>query len=160
MQPPIATNAAAAAPVHIARIDVSSEDYAGELDLRYRVLRAPLGMGRETVPFSFEDEAWHFVALDEGGRVVGCVLFYQDAPDGGRLFQMAVDPDLQTSGVGRALVHHLEAAVSAAGLSEIHLHARDTAMGFYERIGYVVTGAPFVEVGLGHHMMARTLGSP
>ena len=158
MTAPPAHAPANAGSVQIVRIEVGSDHHDAEMDLRYRVLRAPLGMGRETVRFSFEDDAWHYVALDADGRVIGCVLFHQDAPDGGRLFQMAVDPDLQTSGVGRALVRHLEAAVAGAGLRHIHLHARDTAMGFYERLGYHVTGEPFIEVGIGHHMMARTLG--
>jgi len=157
--PPVAPPARAGA-VRIVRIDVGCPAHDAELDLRYRVLRAPLGMGRDTVRFGFEDDAWHFVALDAADRVVGCVLFHQDAPDGGRLFQMAVDPALQAAGVGRALVRHLEAQVAEAGLTRIHLHARDTAMGFYERMGYSVTGQPFVEVGIGHHMMARTLERP
>lgn len=141
----------------ITQIERDSDAYAGELDLRFRVLRQPLGMDRSTVPSAIEGDAWHIVARDHAGTVVGCVLFVQDAVDGGRLLQMAVDPALQGLGVGRMLVRHLETQVAAAGLRAIHLHARDSAIGFYHSLGYAVFGDPFVEVGLGHHMMRRTL---
>ena len=36
-------------------------------------------------------------------------------------------------------------------------YARAHAAGFYGRLGYVVEGEPFEEVGVPHHMMARDL---
>ena len=131
--------------------------YAGELELRYRVLREPLGMGRDTVRFRFEDDTLHLVALDRAGGVVGCVLFHAESATGGRLLQMAVTPSLQGHGVGAALVRALEAALRKRGVHHVHLHARDEAIGFYERLGYAICGAPFVEVGIGHHPMDRDL---
>jgi ribosomal protein S18 acetylase RimI-like enzyme len=128
-----------------------------ELDLRWRVLRKPLGQGRDAAVFPFEAESLHLVAL-EAGRVVGCVLFHPEGPETGRLFQMAIEPDRQGTGLGTRLVRALEEEVGARGFREITLHARDTAVGFYARLGYLSFGAPYVEVGIPHQNMRRALG--
>ncbi len=142
------------APIVLRAIEPKGSDLEAEHDLRYRVLREPLGMGRETVAFAFESDCWHLIA-ERRGVIVGCVLFHPDEPTGGRLLQMAVDATLQGQGVGRLLVQALEARVRAAGFLTIHLHARDTAIGFYERLGYTVEGDPYTEVGLPHHHMRK-----
>ncbi len=142
------------APITLRAIEPRGSDLEAEHDLRYRVLRAPLSMGRETVGFAHEQDCWHLVAEREG-VIVGCVLFHPDEPGGGRLLQMAVDPALQGQGVGSKLVQALEARVRAAGFLTIHLHARDTAIGFYERLGYAIDGPPYTEVGLPHHDMRK-----
>jgi GNAT superfamily N-acetyltransferase len=127
--------------------------YAGELDLRYRVLRAPLGMGRHEVGFAGEAAALHVLATG-AGSVVGCVLFDFAS---GRLRAMAVDPGWQRAGLGARLVRRLEDEVQARGVREVKLHARADVVGFYERLGYVAEGPPFTEVGISHRAMARRL---
>jgi predicted N-acetyltransferase YhbS len=126
--------------------------YEGEKDLRYRVLREPLGMGRHQVGFQGEEEALHVVAEDRG-RVVGCVLFDFAS---GRLRAMAIDPSLQRTGLGARLVERLEREVESRGVRTVLLHARADVVGFYERLGYRLTGEPFVEVGIPHRAMEKT----
>jgi predicted GNAT family N-acyltransferase len=135
-------------------IDPASDPlYASELDLRYRVLREPLGMRRDQVGFDGEAAALHVVAA-EGARVVGCVLFDFRS---GRLRAMAVEPGQQRSGVGRLLVRRLEEEAAGRRVEEIKLHARAHVVGFYERLGYAVRGEPFVEVGIAHREMHKRL---
>ncbi|MFN7133230.1 MAG: GNAT family N-acetyltransferase, partial [Myxococcales bacterium] len=109
--------------------------YAQELELRFKVLREPLGHTRADVKFPFEAESLHLVALD-GDAVVGCVLFHPQSPTGGRLFQMAVAPERQGTGLGARLVKALEAELVQRGFTEVVLHARAQVTGFYERLGY------------------------
>jgi len=130
--------------------------YQDELELRFRVLREPLGMTREQVTFPFEDESLHLLAV-QNHQVVGCVLFHPQGPHSGRLFQMAVEPALQGQGLGAALVHHLEDELRRRGVHEIHLHAREVACGFYSKLGYSVRGAPFTEVGIEHYEMVKQI---
>ena len=133
------------------------EAYQGELDLRYRVLREPLGLGRHEVTFAGEEESLHVVARPmEGTResVVGCVLFDFAS---GRLRAMAVLPSLQRTGLGARLVRRLEDELTAREVREGLLHARADVVGFYERLGYAVHGEPFVEVGIPHRAMAKKL---
>jgi predicted N-acetyltransferase YhbS len=120
------------------------------------MLRKPLGFERRATEFPFEAESLHLVAIDDG-RVVGCVLFHPEGPGTGRLFQMAVEPDRQGTGLGTRLVRALEEEVARRGFREITLHARDTAVGFYARLGYAPAGPPYVEVGIPHQNMRRAL---
>jgi predicted N-acetyltransferase YhbS len=126
------------------------------LELRFRLLREPVGFSRADVIVEGEDESMLLVALD-GGQVVACVMFTPNAPIRGKLRQMAVRPSHQGKGLGRALVLHLEQAVAAQGFEEIELHARDHAVGFYERLGYAREGEPFIEVTLTHWFMRKRL---
>jgi GNAT superfamily N-acetyltransferase len=124
------------------------------LDLRYRVLREPLGMARCQVTIAGELDALHVVAT-EGGAVVGTVLFDFAT---GRLRAMAVDPSRQRAGIGARLVRRLEEALALRGVREVTLHARADVIGFYEHLGYAIRGAPFVEIGLQHRTMGKALG--
>jgi ribosomal protein S18 acetylase RimI-like enzyme len=120
------------------------------------VLREPLGFPRGAELFPFEAESLHLIALD-GDRVVGCVLFHPEGRGTGRLFQMAVEPGRQGRGLGARLVRALEAEVARRGMHEVSLHARDTAIGFYARLGYAVEGEPYEENGIPHQTMRRQL---
>ena len=130
--------------------------HAAELDLRFRVLREPLDLPRGSEWYDFEADCVHVVAV-EGQAVVGCVLFHPDGKGGGRLLQMAVEEHLQGQGLGRILVERLEEEVARAGVGWIHLHARDHAVGFYEKLGYEPVGDLFVEVGIPHYDMKKRL---
>lgn len=147
-------------PLDLLFIDVADPAYEGECDLRFRVLREPLGYSRADVAFPFEADSLHLVAVDGGGTVRGCVLFHPDGEGGGRLFQMAVDEEMQGQGIGKALVAHLEAELRDRGVEEVVLHARHHAIGFYGRLGYVEFGAPYEEVGIPHRNMRKRLPSP
>ena len=144
-------------PLDLVFIDVADPLYEGECALRFQVLREPLGLRRSDVAFPFEDRALHLLAVDAERRVRGCVLFHPDGDGGGRLLQMAVDPALQGQGVGRAMVRHLEAELAERGVHTIELHSRDTAVGFYARLGYEPVGPEYVEVGIPHQNMKRSL---
>ena len=134
-----------------------SAEYERELDLRYRVLRSPLGMPRGSECLEDEYKVWHLVAL-RGQEVVGCVLCLPDeVKSQGRLLQMAVDPALRGQGVGRDLVMALEVKARGQGLSLMVMHAREVAFPFYEKLGYTYDGDLFIEVGIPHRVMKKEL---
>ena len=64
--------------------------YSQELELRYRVLREPLGMTRAQVRVPFEESCLQLLYL-RGDSVNCCVLFLHKRPAERRLLQMAVD---------------------------------------------------------------------
>jgi ribosomal protein S18 acetylase RimI-like enzyme len=143
-------------PLEFAFLSHDDPRLEDERDLRFRVLRAPLGFTRADVTVDHEDESMHLVAIDEG-RVVGCVMLTPKGTKLGKLRQMAVDPSRQGTGLGRALVLHLEASLRERGFEEVELHARDHAVGFYEKLGYVKEGELFVEVHIPHLRMRKRL---
>ena len=66
-------------------------------------------------------------------------------------------PELQGQGIGRALVEYAEAAARQGGCCRMVLHARETAVPFYEKLGYSRVGQRFEEVTIPHWAMERRL---
>ncbi|SPQ99968.1 unnamed protein product (mitochondrion) [Plasmodiophora brassicae] len=143
-----------------ARESASRDLYDKERALRFEWLRKPLGGEHaakgEAEEFPFEKDSVHLVATMDG-NVIGCVLFHPDGRGSGRLFQMAVDERYRGRGIGAQLVRRLEQHLRDIGLTEVTLHAREYAAGFYRTLGYEQYGDPFEEVGIPHCHMRRTL---
>jgi ribosomal protein S18 acetylase RimI-like enzyme len=139
-------------------ITVDDPRYQQALELRFGVLREPLGHARADVQFPFENESLHLIAYGEA-VVCGCVMFHPESSSRGRLLQMAVAAQLQGRGLGRMLVRRLEGELERRGFDEVTLHARAPVVRFYERLGYAVYDEPFCEVGIEHRHMRRRLAA-
>jgi GNAT superfamily N-acetyltransferase len=74
-----------------------------------------------------------------------------------RLRQMAVLNNLQGKGIGRALMNFAENIARDQGYRKLIMHARKTAVGFYEKLGYSVVGDEFLEVTIPHYIMEKKL---
>lgn len=137
-------------------IDFGSEPYMQMLQLRQQVLRKPLGMElskRDTV----EDQTDTLIGCFENDKIMGCCMLKKIDDNTMRLRQMAVNSGLQGKGVGRALVSFAENIALDFGYTRMMLHARSSAVGFYEKLGYRVFGEPFTEVSLPHRLMEKKL---
>lgn len=137
-------------------ITTNTPTYEQVLALRQLVLRAPLGMN--LMEEDLRDEVHQVIAVAfVADAVVGC-LMAKELPGGRwKLRQMAVDPSYQLKGIGGGLMAFMEAAANARGIAFIELHARETAVGFYEKLGYEVSGEQFKEVGIPHWFMQKNM---
>lgn len=70
---------------------------------------------------------------------------------------MAVDAHLQRSGIGKDLMTYAEKEVLKQGYQILMMHARKTAIPFYERLGYTIAGDEFLEVSIPHFEMRKSL---
>ena len=136
-------------------ITTKDPEYAQELKLRAKVLRAPLGLPEGSEVFPFEDEALHLIALD-GAHVVGCVMF---KPEGttGRMHQLCVVESRRGRGIAGNLMAMIEEHLTSKGFLEIYIHAREPIVPFYEEGGYSSVGSRFTEIGLPHQKMVKKL---
>ncbi|MFN2299449.1 MAG: GNAT family N-acetyltransferase [Anaerolineales bacterium] len=141
------------------RITTADPEYEGEKDLRNRVLRTPLGMTLSERDINGEDAQIHWVAEDEGGRIVGCVLLAVPGDGTADLRQMAVDPAYRGRGIGAALVERAERSARKRNISKLTLNARLYARGFYERLGYRAVSEIFTLVTIPHIRMEKTLAA-
>lgn len=102
-----------------------------------------------------DPEATHVVAVDDG-RVVGtCRLLFQNHV--ARLGRLAVEPDMRRDGVGAQILDAASRASLHAGAERIELHAQTYAHELYERDGYEDCGDEFIEEGIAHVAMQKTL---
>lgn len=100
--------------------------------------------------------AIHVLCRDPTGHPIGAGRLV-DAGDHARLGRIAVLPPARGGGAGVAVVRALERAAGRMGLTRAVLHSQQTAVGFYERLGYAVFGPVDVEAGIEHRWMARDL---
>lgn len=145
------------APPDFRCFDPASPEYHQALSLRETVLRAPLGLSLKDEDLRGERDQLHFGLFTPQGELLACVSAQPVAGDTAKLRQMAVAPVRRGRGLGRALLKSVERALGESGFRRCVLHARVAAAGFYQRLGYVVEGEPFIEVTIPHVAMAKNL---
>ena len=142
--------------IEIRTVVHGSEVFRRVVALREAVLRKPLGLVYQLADLAAEHDQFHLAAFVGETPVASVIL--QWLPGGlAKMRQMAVDPAHQRTGLGARLVAELEAEAARRQCARIVLHARESALGFYLRLGYEVRGETFTEVGLPHRRMEKEL---
>jgi predicted GNAT family N-acyltransferase len=103
-----------------------------------------------------DEDAQHFLAINEAGQSIGCARLLPS----GQIGRMAVLQIHRGIGIGLRL---LEAAVASAkelGLRKVFLHAQTQAIGFYHKGGFLNAGGEFMEAGIPHQPMELELAIP
>jgi ribosomal protein S18 acetylase RimI-like enzyme len=99
------------------------------------------------------------MACEDDGRPVGVGRGHFNNPTEGQVRYLAVDPAYQGKGIGGQVLAELEKRLHAKGATTIVLNARETAVKFYTKHGYTVTGAaPTLFDIIPHSRMQKTLG--
>jgi len=102
-----------------------------------------------------DPQCQHVLAEDERGMAVGTGRLLPD----GHIGRMAVLQSWRQRGVGSALLRELMAMAAERGLSEVVLNAQTQALGFYARHGFSVDSEAFLDAGIAHQRMRRSLGA-
>ncbi|MBK1854783.1 GNAT family N-acetyltransferase [Verrucomicrobiaceae bacterium 5K15] len=144
-------------PPSFSRIDFDSDAYREECQLRDRVLRQPLGLSLFDEDLSVEASQLHFGGFDDSSSLIACVIAMPLSETDAKIRQMAVAPEHSRQGHGSALLRAVEYFLHHRGYRNIHLHARVSALPFYQKAGYREHGSPFTEVGLPHLAMKKRL---
>lgn len=114
------------------------------------------GVPREVEWDGQDQDAEHFLAVNEAGQAIGCARLLAS----GQIGRMAVVTEHRKRGIGRRL---LEAALEAAKqsqMSRVFLHAQRDAVEFYRKAGFLPSGAEFMEAGIPHLAMDMVLPIP
>ncbi|HKH63569.1 MAG TPA: GNAT family N-acetyltransferase [Flavitalea sp.] len=137
-------------------IDHGSREYQQMVQLRNDILRKPLKLTLTAEELAKEKDEILIGAFEEE-KMLGCCMLIIVDPSTVRLRQMAVLNNLQGKGIGRALMQFAENIARDRGFKKIIMHARKSAAGFYEKLGYQVCSDEFEEVTLPHYEMEKKL---
>ena len=137
-------------------IDHGSREYQQMVQLRNDILRKPLKLTLTPEELAREKDEILIGAFEEEKMLGCCMLIIVDRSTV-RLRQMAVLNNLQGKGIGRALMQFAENIARDRGFKKIIMHARKSAAGFYEKLGYQVCSEEFEEVTLPHYEMEKKL---
>jgi predicted GNAT family N-acyltransferase len=135
-------------------IDYGSPEYEKMLRLRNDLLRKPLGLSFDPKELEKEKDDVLMGAFEDD-RLLGCCLLTRVNDKTMRLRQMAVPNNLQGKGIGRALMVFAENIARDMGYEILMMHARATATGFYEKLGYVKKDGQFIEITIPHVVMEK-----
>jgi GNAT superfamily N-acetyltransferase len=132
--------------------------------LRRSVLRRGLADADVRFPQDDDPRSFHLGVFDD--EVLLAVATFTPAAtpwrEGAAAWQlrgMAVEDGLQGKGIGTAIIDAAKERIAATGATVLWCNARDTALGFYERLGFTVYGDGFVDTSahLPHHVMVYDL---
>jgi predicted GNAT family N-acyltransferase len=139
-------------------IDHNSDEYRQMVELRLQILRKPLGLSFSNEELEKEKDDI-LIGCFEDDKIEGCCILTDLGNDktAVKLRQMAVTAGLQGKGIGRVLMTFAENVARDLGYKKLIMHARKTALGFYEKLGYNVCSGEFEEVSIPHYAMEKKL---
>ena len=137
-------------------VPYGSVEYRAALVLRDRILRKPLGLRFTDAEMAQDKSDYHFVVKHEN-NVIGCLILTPHDDASIKMRQVAVAEHMQGQGIGKMLVRDAELFALERGFDLMYCNARDTAVVFYEGLGYSKVGEPFVHVKVIHWRMEKQL---
>ena len=124
---------------------------------RYKILRKPIGLHRSTIRDKLEKISYHVMATNNKGKIIGVGRLHFVNIKESQIRYMAVDKNFRKKGVGNAIVHKLEMHSIDSHRNNIILNARENAVIFYSKLGYVNFGKIDVGIDIKHFQMKKNL---
>lgn len=137
----------------------SEKEWSLYYDLRYEVLREPLGYVRGTEKDATDLDSIHVLITDIDRTFAYSVarLHFTDTKTI-QIRYMAVAFSEQGTGVGTKMMNFLEKIAKEKGAQKCILNARKSAIGFYEKLGYsCIPGGENISVAIPHCKMEKNI---
>ncbi|MCD6542080.1 MAG: GNAT family N-acetyltransferase [Thermoplasmata archaeon] len=126
-------------------------------ELRWRVLRKPWNQPRGSEIDEMDDRAIHLAAYD-GDRIVAVARLHFNSEEEAQIRYMAVDERYRNRGIGSEMLKELERVAREKGAKYIVLEARENAVNFYLKNGYVIVKKSFLLFdSIQHYRMMKRL---
>jgi predicted GNAT family N-acyltransferase len=114
----------------------------------------------QNVPESIEldgrdPDCFHVLAANTKGRPVGTARMDRK----GKIGRMAVLKNYRRQGIGRKMIQALMHYGKESAITDFHLSAQITAIGFYIKMGFAPFGEEFIEAGITHINMKFSPGN-
>ena len=146
-------------PEVVVKVAETPAEFEGAVTVRMRVF-----VGEQGIPANVEvDDAdsapdtVHAVALHQGAVIATGRLLPDVDGKGPHIGRMAVERDWRRNGVGGKVLTFLEEQGRLLQFQQITLHAQEYVKSFYEQHGYDEVGEMFLEEGIPHREMVKTL---
>jgi predicted GNAT family N-acyltransferase len=130
-------------------------EYADLLALRYEVFCVEQGVPRHEELDGRDHVGVHLVAVGDDAVLGTCRLVFVGSTV--QFSRLAVRRSARRRGIATLLLEEADAQTRAGGSRRLVLHAQTYARDLYERAGYRPRGRPFVEAGIEHIAMEKTL---
>lgn len=123
--------------------------------IRQRVLRPHQAASELVYPRDDASDSFHLGAYQGEELLAILSMYFMPKPDNSlpawRIRGMASIPEARGTGLGRKLVEIAHDKAWAIEQAPIWCNARESAFGFYEKLGFVIEGGIFEIEGIGPH---------
>ena len=137
----------------------NKEEWDNYLMFRWKILRKPLGMSKDSLADSIEDKSFHLMGIDDEEKVIASGRVHFNCENEAQIRYMAVDDSFKRKGVGTEIVKELENYAQSKGAIIMILNARENAIIFYLSLGYEEVGPYQSDTGIPHKTMKKNLVS-
>ncbi len=115
---------------------ITESDLQQYFRLRWEILREPWDQPEGTEFGEDEDKALHYMVLDEEERVMAVGRMHPINDETVQFRYMGVSEKMRGKGVGKLILSAMEKHAAKLGYKDVFLHARETAVPFYQKSGY------------------------
>lgn len=133
------------------RIARRQEEFFQLIRLREEVFVIEQGVPLDIELDEADDRAVHFIVTAKG-EVIGTARLVVKGRRG-KIGRMAVRKGWRGKGIGTALIDFIKKTSRKKRGIGLYLHAQESALSFYERLGFTIEGDRFYEAGLPHRRM-------
>lgn len=137
-------------------VEFESPEYKETVALRELLLRKPLGLEFSNEELQLEKSMYHLGYFHDDS-CIACLVLVPEKNNRIKMRQVAVATAFQSKGIGRKLVLDAEEFAVKQDFGRIYCHARETALDFYKKLNYHVSGDLFEEVGIPHYKLEKKL---
>lgn len=122
------------------RVPESAEELDAYYQFRWEMLRKPLHQPLGSERDAYDPLAHHQTIVDEQGRLVAVGRLSINADNEASIRFLAVHPDVQRKGLGTLMAMALESVARQEGVKRVVCSAREDAMAFFTRLGFINQG--------------------
>jgi predicted GNAT family N-acyltransferase len=144
---------------YLVRFASTAQDLDAGYALRRDVFETEQNIPRPLDRDPYDYAADHVVAFDEKGRCVGTGRAVRLDARTAQIGRMAVAADQRKHGVGALVLDALERMAAMRGLTDLVVASQLPAESFYRNRGFARQGEPFLDQGVPHVTMKKTLSS-
>ncbi len=121
-------------------VPATPQEFEQYYELRWRILRAPWDQPRGSEKDEYEKTAVHVCIKSDTGMVVGLGRLHTVSAGIAQIRYMAIDENYRNQGMGKRIYLYLEYKAKQSGIKTIIVDARENAVGFYQSMGFRITG--------------------
>lgn len=131
--------------------------FEAEDEIRVRQIRTVVFVEEQGVPLELDFDGLDNAALHAVASLDGTPVATGRMLDDGHIGRIAVLKNYRDQGFGSKIVSCLIEEAMDRGFSRVYLGAQKQALGFYSKLGFAPYGEEYMDAGIEHIWMAKSL---
>jgi predicted GNAT family N-acyltransferase len=136
-------------------IPETENDFEKYFQLRWEILRKRWNRPKGSEQDEGEKTSFHFALLNEKKEFIGTCRLQLNSEEESQVRSMCVRNDYQGKQLGNLLIQAAEQKAKTMNAKSIVLHARENALNFYKRNGYLLVKKSYVLFDVIQHYEMR-----